>query len=200
MRKEYLSMSGYWDVDMLEYGINFKSWATINEAEFARIEECMTPEQKSDKENLRLVQLEEDELNHEANRRFRYAEDSKQLNSRGKGKERHIDKLDEPCRWLYCDESVPKSQWKMNAKGERCAPVVKHLTGAQCWAHEYQDPKTKVWNKPHACKRLHPNEDGWRDEWDTDRSFRPQAITFASTRFAAPSKKGAVAAKEMSAW
>ena len=196
MRLEYLAMSGIWNFDVLDnYGIKYTSWATINEDEFTRIESSMTSEQKSDKENFKLAQKVDEELNHEANRMFRYAESSKQLNSRGKGRDRHIDKMDEPCRWLYCDESVPKSKWKMNAKGEYCAPVVNHLTGAHCWAHEYQDPKTKLWHKPHACKRLHPNEDGWRDEWDTDRIFRPK--TFVTARLIAAPKKQAV---DNSAW
>jgi hypothetical protein len=54
------------------------------------------------------------------------------------------------------------------------------LTGSECWAHEYHDPRTKALKTPHTCKRLHPNEDGWRDEWDTNRTFRPAVLTSAN--------------------
>jgi hypothetical protein len=93
----------------------------------------------------------------------------KNLRPTGKGRERAIGKQDKPCRWLYCNEAAPKSQWTKNAKGELCAPVMKALTGSQCWAHEYLDPKTKAMKKPHTCKHLHPGEDGWRSQWETDR-------------------------------
>lgn len=98
-----------------------------------------------------------------------YAEIQGVKNLRGHGRDRQIGKIDSPCRWLYCDEKAPKSTWRKNAKGELCAPVLKALTGSQCWAHEYLDPKTKVMKKPHTCKHLHPGEDGWRHEWETDR-------------------------------
>jgi len=93
----------------------------------------------------------------------------KNLRHTGRGHERAIGKIDSPCRWLYCDEKAPKSSWRKNAKGELCAPIMKALTGSQCWAHEYLDPKTKQFKKPHTCKHLHPGEDGWRHEWEADR-------------------------------
>ena len=104
-----------------------------------------------------------------------YAEIQGVKNLRGHGRDRQIGKIDSPCRWLYCDEKAPKSTWRKNAKGELCAPVLKALTGSQCWAHEYLDPKTKVMKKPHTCKHLHPGEDGWRHEWEKDRCWAPSA-------------------------
>ena len=98
-------------------------------------------------------------------------------------RERAIGKVNEPCRWLYCDEKAPKSQWRKNEAGELCAPVLKALSGSQCWAHEYMDPKTKQMKKPHTCKRLHPNEAGWCTEWDMDRSWKPEAPTAADGFF-----------------
>ena len=101
----------------------------------------------------------------------------------GRGRDRQIGKIDSPCRWLYCNEAAPKSQWTINAKKELCAPVLKALTGSQCWAHEYLDPKSKQLKKPHTCKHLHPGEDGWRHEWDADRCWKPTAAEgFCSQR------------------
>ena len=99
----------------------------------------------------------------------------KNLRPTGRGRERAIGTQDKPCRWLYCNEAAPKSQWTKNAKGELCAPVMKALTGSQCWAHEYLDPKSKQLKKPHTCKMLHPGEDGWRSEWEADRCWVPSA-------------------------
>lgn len=82
-------------------------------------------------------------------------------------------KVMEPCLWLYCDEAAPKSQWYRNKKGELCAPKRNHVTGSQCWAWEYVDPKTKQRKTPRTCDHLHPGEPGWRKEWEKDRNFRP---------------------------
>ena len=149
-----------------------ETWGDINERAFAEEESYLTYAQKAE----RLLKQEADAIERiiitEASRMFNYAESQKLLNSRGKGKERHIGKIDEPCKFLYCNEKAPKSQWTKNAKGESCAPLLKALTHSECWAHEYHHPKTKVLMKPHTCKRLHPNEDGWREEWNKDRTFR----------------------------
>lgn len=61
-------------------------------------------------------------------------------------------KIMRPCKWMY-----------MNDDGKSYS---KHLTGAQCWAWEYTDPKTGKTECPHTCKYLHSNEFGWRDEWN----------------------------------
>jgi hypothetical protein len=170
----------YWD---MYYG-NL-SWHSVNEASLREMEASLTSQQKAEKAEKALVEEVEKALALEANRMFKYAEEQKHLNSKGKGRERHIDKVDAPCKWLYCNEAAPKSLWTTNSKGERCAPLLKGLSGSQCWAHEYQDPKSKAWIKPHTCKRLHPNEDGWRDEWNTDRCFSPSAAdNFFSSRMA----------------
>jgi len=36
---------------------------------------------------------------------------------------------------------------------------------AECWAHEYVDPKTKQRKEPHTCNCFHPGQKGWKDEW-----------------------------------
>jgi hypothetical protein len=61
-------------------------------------------------------------------------------------------KVMRPCKWMY-----------MNEDGKTYSD---HVTGAQCWAWEYTDPKTGKQECPHTCKHLHPNEFGWRDEWN----------------------------------
>jgi len=161
------------------------TWGDILLADLAEAESRLTVAQRAARDAAEVAELAQREVNHLASRMFNYAETQKLLNSRGKGRERHIGKIDEPCRWLYCDESAPKTQWTKNGKGELCAPVRKCLTGAQCWAHEYKDPKTGQWIKPHTCKRLHPNEDGWRDQWDTDRTHKPSAAdSFFNNRMA----------------
>lgn len=87
----------------------------------------------------------------------------------GKGRERetHLRKVGGPCKWLYCDEAAKKGG---------VAPLRNKLTGAQCWAWEYLDPKTRTWKRPHTCAHLHPGEEGWLPQWNTDRTFRPDRI------------------------
>jgi hypothetical protein len=84
-------------------------------------------------------------------------------------------KVMKPCKWLY-----------LNEDGKTYS---EHLTGAQCWAWEYVDPKTGKTQCPHTCKHLHPGEFGWRDEWEateTDkrallRSLLPHTrVTFST--------------------
>jgi len=160
------------------------TWGDLVERDFAEAEERMTNAQKAERQAKEEASAAERGLSLEASRMFNYAESQKLLNSRGKGKERRIGKVDEPCKFLYCDEHAPKSQWTTNAKGERCAPLRKSLTGSECWAHEYRHPKTKALMKPHTCKRLHPNEDGWRVEWNMNRTFRVAPPSAADGFFA----------------
>lgn len=39
---------------------------------------------------------------------------------------------------------------------------------AECWMHEYVDPKTKKAMAPHKCNCLHPGQEGWDDKWLVD--------------------------------
>ncbi len=41
---------------------------------------------------------------------------------------------------------------------------------AECWMHEYVDPKTKKAMTPHKCNCLHPGQPGWDDKWLVDPS------------------------------
>jgi hypothetical protein len=58
---------------------------------------------------------------------------------------------------------------------------------SECWAYEYLDPKTKTKKKPHTCPYLHPNEEGWCNEWLKNKLFDPSA-TSVQNRFAALKK------------
>ena len=142
----------------------------------------------------------EERLTLDASRMWSYAQEQKMLNSRGKGRDRHIGKVDEPCKWLYCNEKAPKHLWTKNSRGQLCAPLLQGLSGAECWAHEYHDPKSKKLEKPHTCKRLHPNEDGWRDEWDGNRLFRPRPVVVAPKPPAWGQTRGGPATDYRSAW
>jgi len=68
------------------------------------------------------------------------------------GKLTHKNKIMRPCKWVY-----------LNVEDNTYST---HLSGAQCWAWEYDDPRTGKRECPHTCKHLHPNEFGWRDEWN----------------------------------
>lgn len=92
-------------------------------------------------------------------------------------------KIQKPCKWLYCNEAAPKSQWRKNAEGKLCAPPTSHVA-SECWGWEYLDPKTKTKKKPHTCPFLHPGEEGWCSQWMTDKLYQPGA-TATQNRFAA---------------
>ena len=90
-------------------------------------------------------------------------------------------KVQKPCKWLYCDEKAPKSLWRKNKEGKLCAPSTSEVR-SECWAYEYVDPKTKQKKKPHTCPFLHPGEEGWCQEWFTNKFFDAQA-TAVQNRF-----------------
>jgi hypothetical protein len=94
-------------------------------------------------------------------------------------------KIQRPCKWLYCDESAPKSMWRKNSEGKLCAPMTSDVKSS-CWAYEYVDPKTKKKMTPHTCCYLHPGEEGWCSEWATNKLFNPNGSAvqnrFASLR------------------
>ena len=80
-----------------------------------------------------------------------------------------------PCKMLY------------SCKGDKSTggakPTTLHVS-SECWAHEYTDPLTKKRIVKHACPWLHPGEEGWQKEWDTNRYFNP-AATATENRFSA---------------
>lgn len=95
------------------------------------------------------------------------------LEKTDRGKVSRIRKIAEPCKWLYLDEKAPKHEWRRNRTGKDEPPYRPYLTGAQCWAWEYTDPRTNKKVIKHTCDHLHPGEDDWLDEWSKDRHYRP---------------------------
>ena len=83
-----------------------------------------------------------------------------------------IRKMQEPCKWLYLDEKAPKTEWRRNRDGKMEPPYRLYLTGAECWAFEYHDPKTGKLQVKHTCDHLHPGEEGWQAAWAKDRFWR----------------------------
>lgn len=154
----------------------FKLWADMMDEDDAERLARETPALKAAREAKAKAEEKDRETTLMASRMFSHAEEQKYRNTIGKGQQRHIRKTTGPCKWLFCDEKAPRSHWRKNEKGEWCAPVVKGLTGSQCWAHEYIDPKSKQWKKPHTCAHIHPNEDGWLPQWNTDRTYRPDRV------------------------
>ena len=73
-------------------------------------------------------------------------------------------KLVEPCKKLY----------SCNGGGDAggvARPTTKHVS-SECWRYEYTDPMTGQYKKVHTCNWLHPGEDGWYEEWNTDRTWK----------------------------
>jgi hypothetical protein len=74
-----------------------------------------------------------------------------------------------PCKWLY------------NCKGDRktggAKPTTLHIS-TECWSHMYHDPASGKLIEPRVCFMLHPDEPGWRKEWEKDRNFVPTTINF----------------------
>ena len=150
-----------------------ETWGDHVEHDFAEAEMHATTAEKAQRRGMEEASAAEQNLSMKSSRMFNHAESQKQLNSVGKGKDRHIEKIDEPCKFLYCDEHAPKGEWRLNPKGVLCAPLRRALVaGSECWAHEYHHPKTKVLMKPHTCAHMHPNENGWRVEWNTNLFFK----------------------------
>lgn len=172
-------------------------WADEADAIIAAARAAETAEQRAKREQAEQAQEEDLVLTGESSKMASYAAMQKIVNTSGKGKAAHLYKVTGPCKWLYCDEKAPKSQWRKNENGEWCAPVLKAMTGSQCWAWEYTDPKkfaaefkrlkglgqsdvaaTAAAKRfahtiKHSCKFLHPGEDGWLAQWEADRGYKP---------------------------
>lgn len=72
-----------------------------------------------------------------------------------------------PCKYLY------------SCVGERktggAKPTTLHIS-SECWSHAYTDPLTGERIEKHACWNLHPGEEGWCKEWETNRLFKPEMV------------------------
>ena len=88
----------------------------------------------------------------------------------------NIVKKQEPCKFLYDCQGTPARPTTMRVSTE-------------CWSHEYTHPETGKVIAKHVCDRLHPGEEGWCEQWNTDRLWKPSAAptrTWDEGRFAAP--------------
>ena len=70
-----------------------------------------------------------------------------------------IQKVAQPCKFLY------------NCQGTPARPTTLSVT-TECWSHEYTDPATGAKIVKHVCDRMHPGEEGWLKQWNTDRNFK----------------------------
>jgi hypothetical protein len=85
-----------------------------------------------------------------------------------KGAEKPAQKLiEQPCKWLY---AVPGKDG-----------VFSHKPCAECWGHEYTDAKG-IKLAPHKCQYIHPNQPGWKAEWN--------ALMMTRDRWRAPKVEG----------
>jgi hypothetical protein len=76
-------------------------------------------------------------------------------------------KIYEPCKKLYNCQGGGRD-------GGVARPTTLHVC-TECWRYEYTDPATGQLKIVHTCNWLHPGEDGWQPEWETDRTDRAAA-------------------------
>ena len=90
-------------------------------------------------------------------------------------------KIYEPCKKLYsCEKTTVKGR-------ELAVPTTLHVS-SECWRYVYTDPATGQIVKPRCCNWLHPGEDGWQDEWDTDRTNKEAAARARALAAADPNQ------------
>ncbi len=68
-----------------------------------------------------------------------------------------------PCKKLYSccgDKSTGGAK-----------PTTLHVS-SECWAWEYTDPRDKKKKCPRVCPWIHPGEEGWHKEWETNRNWK----------------------------
>jgi hypothetical protein len=73
----------------------------------------------------------------------------------------------QPCKKLYKCEGG-------GAAGGVARPTTLHVC-TECWGWEYTDPRTGQIVRKRTCPWMHPGEEGWQPEWDTDRTSRVAA-------------------------
>lgn len=179
-------------------------WADLVESEIDARRAAETPEERAARLAADAAEEHDRELDYEVSQMAGYAQMCAARNAvrvKAKGRtEVVIRQVGKPCKWLYCDEKVPKSQWRKDENGKLCAPLRNYITGSHCWGHEYINPKTGKWEKPHKCAHLHPGQEGWNPEWNKNRNFSVQgareADALARARFggaAAPATSGGAA-------
>jgi hypothetical protein len=127
-----------------------------------------TAEQRAKREAKHQAELAELELAGEVMKREIYATDVKQRTMRGVGRGEKPKTIATPCKWVIGEFEGDKVTYTDPTTGKK----YRH---AECWAHEYTDPRTKKRECPHTCNRLHPGQAGWHSEWFTNRNWKPAA-------------------------
>lgn len=84
-----------------------------------------------------------------------------------------------PCKKLYSCVGDKKS-------GKGAFPTTLHVS-SECWAWEYTDPLSKKKTCPHKCPWLHPGEEGWQKEWETNRLWKAPTGAAAVDNWRLPS-------------
>ena len=154
------------------------SWGDLILADNAAMLAAETPEMRAAREAIEAAKEASRQLAIKAAEMERYARLKSQTNTEmvktNNGKKiAVIRKVQEPCKWLYLDEKAPRHEWRTLRDGKREPPYRPYLTGAECWAFEYHDPKTGKLQVKHTCDHLHPGEEGWMTNWDTNGRWRP---------------------------
>ena len=82
-----------------------------------------------------------------------------------------------PCKKLY---SCCGDKHNGGAK-----PTTLHVS-SECWAWEYTDPRDRKKKTPRVCPWIHPGEDGWHKEWETNRNWKAPTGAAAVPSWRAP--------------
>lgn len=180
---------------------NAELWYALADAEIAAKRAAETPFERAAREAADAAAEHDRELDYEVGRMYGHAQLCGAKNAVRSGRVVSIRKNDRPCKWLYCDEKVPKSAWRKDENGTLCAPLRNYVTGSQCWGHEFINPKTGKLEKPHKCAHQHPGEAGWLPEWVKDRFFNPALLNGTTVWMSARQAPAAQKKPQMdSAW
>lgn len=134
------------------------AWGDWNEELYAAERERESAAETAKREALEAQREAERKLEAEVIRQELYARELAFRQSIGqkkapKGAAKPAPKLiEEPCKWLY---AVPGKDG-----------VFSKSVCSECWGHEYTDAKG-VFHAPRKCQYTHPNQAGWKSEWNT---------------------------------
>ena len=134
-----------------------------------------TLEERLARQNRRAAEEARRQLELESERRRHEADLVGTRAKTGVKRGQAVQKRPIPCKKLY------SCQGDKSTGGAR--PTTLHVS-SECWAHEYVDPITKKRVVRHVCPWLHPGEEGWCEEWNTNRHFQP-GMTATQVRFSA---------------
>jgi hypothetical protein len=130
-----------------------QSWGVFSDIDEMEMLEAETDEERDTRLAAIAGREEQRRLEHEAIRQAAYVAEVafRQQLKKQKG-QKEVPKIPHPCKWLYAD---PEKEH-----------VFKNSVCAECWAHDYTDAKG-VHKSPRKCEYLHPDEDGWKPEWNS---------------------------------